>query len=179
MTFKADDYIEHHGIKGMRWGVRRYQNYDGTYTQKGVQRYKEKDADYEKVVAKAKATKKAWKEGRATKQEYKYAKGDIVRARNAVKLAYKQLKKDKMADQGKKMYKEGQRIRSNNRLTRYIGTASAGAAYGAYVLRQNGTISTRDAAVIAGAAAGANVVNGIISARNAYVNRRISAYYSH
>lgn len=31
------DYISHHGIKGMHWGVRRYQNPDGSYTKLGKQ----------------------------------------------------------------------------------------------------------------------------------------------
>lgn len=29
------DYLVHHGIKGQRWGVRRYQNEDGSYTDLG------------------------------------------------------------------------------------------------------------------------------------------------
>jgi len=37
------DYIAHHGIKGMKWGVRRYQNEDGTLTAAGKKRY-ERDA---------------------------------------------------------------------------------------------------------------------------------------
>ena len=32
------DYICHHGIKGQKWGVKRYQNADGSYTSKGKAR---------------------------------------------------------------------------------------------------------------------------------------------
>lgn len=39
-TIYAPDYyiIEHHGIKGQKWGVRRFQNKDGTLTAEGRQR---------------------------------------------------------------------------------------------------------------------------------------------
>lgn len=32
------NYLSHHGIKGMKWGVRRYQNKDGTLTPEGRRR---------------------------------------------------------------------------------------------------------------------------------------------
>lgn len=32
-------YIAHHGVKGQKWGVRRYQNSDGTLTDEGRRRY--------------------------------------------------------------------------------------------------------------------------------------------
>lgn len=35
----SDDYLMHHGIKGMKWGVRRYQNADGSLTGAGRARY--------------------------------------------------------------------------------------------------------------------------------------------
>lgn len=39
MFIPHSDYLEHHGIKGQKWGLRRYQNSDGSYTEEGRKRY--------------------------------------------------------------------------------------------------------------------------------------------
>lgn len=36
---RSPDYLEHHGILGMKWGVRRFQNKDGSLTPEGRARY--------------------------------------------------------------------------------------------------------------------------------------------
>ena len=40
-----ENTIQHHGIKGMKWGVRRYQNRDGSLTAEGKKRYERDIAD--------------------------------------------------------------------------------------------------------------------------------------
>lgn len=34
-------FLAHHGIKGQKWGIRRFQNEDGTLTKAGIERYAE------------------------------------------------------------------------------------------------------------------------------------------
>lgn len=41
LAHKNMNYLEHHGIKGQRWGIRRFQNEDGTYTDLGAERRRE------------------------------------------------------------------------------------------------------------------------------------------
>lgn len=37
-VYEQDVILEHHGIKGQKWGIRRFQNYDGTRTIAGKNR---------------------------------------------------------------------------------------------------------------------------------------------
>lgn len=49
--------LQHAGIKGMKWGVRRYQNKDGTLTDAGKKRYNKNMSDDARVASELKKKK--------------------------------------------------------------------------------------------------------------------------
>lgn len=49
ITRDSSDYLQHHGIKGQKWGVRRFENEDGTLTPEGKERYRYSAEEYEKA----------------------------------------------------------------------------------------------------------------------------------
>ena len=57
-----DNEFNHHGIKGMRWGVRRYQNEDGSLTSAGKKRYKSGDRMNDKDPSDSATTRRVKKD---------------------------------------------------------------------------------------------------------------------
>ena len=50
--FISANELKHHGILGMKWGVRRFQNEDGTWTAAGKKRRSSNDKNWKKDVRK-------------------------------------------------------------------------------------------------------------------------------
>ena len=68
MDSRESNVLAHYGVLGMKWGVRRYQNADGTYTDQGKKRYKKSPEQLESEAQKKRDVKNR---GALTTQELK------------------------------------------------------------------------------------------------------------
>lgn len=75
--------LYHFGVKGMKWGVRRYQNEDGTLTKAGSERYARdaRERDYNEYDP---TTSSYYKTGGLKVNADRYVKEDIQRTKNLV-----------------------------------------------------------------------------------------------
>lgn len=152
-----NDELMHYGILGMKWGIRRYQNYDGSYTNLGLKRRNDANSNYAS----------ARKSLRSTKEDG----GDVYSAREAVKTARREVKDSKrylkdsvQADRGRELTQEGYTVRelrkdrrSNIPYGMGVG-AGVGLGSGMVGMFMTGIAALPLAAVAAGTAAGGTFV---------------------
>lgn len=76
----SDEHLSHHGIKGQKWGVRRWQNADGSYNEAGERRYRGENSKMAKAYAKAAKLRAKAEKNRAKAKKYEQ-KRDAIKGR--------------------------------------------------------------------------------------------------
>lgn len=110
-------YIEHHGVKGQKWGIRRYQNPDGSLTEKGknkvLKMYQKIEKTYDRMITKSdKYAANAKKKGKTGKEKtWNYAsemnrKAKAERLSKLGNMTYQEFKKSKSKDRFLGLYSQ-------------------------------------------------------------------------
>ncbi len=180
MNNNNNNYLEHHGVKGQKWGIRRYQNYDGSYTKRGMSRYNKKLEAYQKADERYQKAKKS----KSSKSELTQARLNRRVTKRQLNKAYAHLKHDKAADKGKEHYSKGETIRSNRaknvRINAGLAAASVVAKYAAMKYGNSRSDRAKPATI---AIIAANATVSVASLATYYKtiqhNKEIREYYNH
>ena len=120
-----ESYLVHHGIKGQKWGIRRYQNDDGTLTEAGKKHYGY-DLDINDT-SRSNIAKIRLGEAKRRLDNAKLNNAGVMeklKLKANVKAAKKAVKFGKQYDQGEAKALEGQTI-SGNRLKTWAAVGAA------------------------------------------------------
>ena len=97
---RDEEYLEHHGIKGQKWGIRRYQNADGTLTDAGKSRYNKE------IQRNNQKKKKDRADEDSLRDPSRWVSEDLNRAKNTVDSTNKLLEKSREIRQKPKTEKK-------------------------------------------------------------------------
>lgn len=122
MGYYSYNELYHHGIKGQKWGVRRFQNEDGSRTSAGLKRYKEWKND--------RREKKREKEERINKRA-KLIESHHIEWVNDSKKTWKKAAK-LMENKGMSEVEAVAKVRHNQRVAKWRNAALIGLAYIGY-----------------------------------------------
>lgn len=146
-TEHEKDYLMHHGILGMKWGVRRYQNEDGTLTAAGKKRYDTGTAGDMKAFAKEKGMDTS-------------SKGSLRSVSKAYKKELKEQRKERAMARSKATRENISKIVKSPKAKAAVGIGLA--AIGSYALytKSDTVKSTVNSLAKAGKLSVENFING-------------------
>ena len=107
-----NDYLKHYGILGMKWGVRRYQNKDGTLTSAGKNRKDRVSKAADKVASLNEKRKTIQNTKGVATRAYINTSKDLLYAKGKLKFETGKRDKDKTLElNGKNMMKEAKLLK--------------------------------------------------------------------
>lgn len=113
-SFISEDELCHYGIKGMRWGIRRYQNPDGSLTPAGKKKYSKEV--YKKIEYSGKHGKTWYEISDELSKDNKFK--SVIEGKNDLRKAHKEF--IELSDKRDEAYKKQSKSISKKRMEKMV-----------------------------------------------------------
>lgn len=164
------DELYHFGIKGQKWGIRRYQNDDGSYTPAGKERYRFLSSDLQNKRNASKKSALDYEAAKEARDKYKIIKrnsNSTQEEKYIAKQRYKELGTKKKVAKAKLEAEQAkwEETVSSNKLNKFRGLATTKVSA---LSPKNIDVGKRIAKAVAMSAAGALATSAVAAGAAAY-----------